>query len=37
LNTACLRTLTPETVFAAVQACAPVVPKLQRIYANVRH
>ena len=36
LNTACLRTLTPETVFAAVQACAPTVPKLQRVYANGR-
>ena len=28
LNIACLRTLTVETVFAAVQACAPWVPKL---------
>ena len=36
LNTACLRTLTPETVFAAVQACAPAVPKLQRVHAHVR-
>lgn len=30
LNIACLRTLTPETVLAAVEACAPWVPKLQR-------
>jgi len=35
LNTACLRTLTPETVFAAVQACAPAVPNLQRVHAHV--
>src|SRR5262249_36910415 len=28
LNIACLRTLTVETVFAAIQACAPWVPKL---------
>lgn len=36
LNIACLRTLTPETVFAAIQACAPAVPKLQRMHAHVR-
>lgn len=29
LNMACLRTLTPETVFAAVQACTPWVAKLR--------
>jgi ADP-heptose:LPS heptosyltransferase len=30
LNMACLRTLQPATVFAAVQACHPWIPKLQR-------
>ena len=35
LNIACLRTLTVETVFAAVQACAPWVPKLRHWHANV--
>lgn len=30
LNIACLRTLTPETVFAAVEASAPWVSKFQR-------
>ncbi len=36
LDIACLRTLTPETVFAAVEACAPWVPKLQRRQAARR-
>jgi ADP-heptose:LPS heptosyltransferase len=31
LHIACLRTLTVETVFAAVQACLPQVAKLQRV------
>ncbi len=31
LNAACLRTLTPETVFTAVKACSPWVPKLQQL------
>lgn len=35
LNIACLRTLTVETVFAAVQACSPWVAKLQNWHANV--
>jgi len=35
LNIACLRTLTVETVFAAVQACSPWVSKPQRWHANV--
>jgi ADP-heptose:LPS heptosyltransferase len=35
LNVACLHTLTVETVFAAVQACAPWVAKLQRLPASV--
>jgi predicted lipopolysaccharide heptosyltransferase III len=35
LNIACLRTLTVETVFAAVQACAPWVAKLQRLSTSV--
>ena len=35
LNIACLRTLTVETVFAAVQACSPWVSKPQRLHANV--
>jgi predicted lipopolysaccharide heptosyltransferase III len=35
LNIACLRTLTAETVFAAVQACAPWVPKLRHVPTNM--
>ena len=35
LNIACLRTLTVETVFAAVQACAPSVAKLRHVAASV--
>ena len=35
LNMACLRTLTVETVFAAVQACSPWIAKLQRLSASV--
>ncbi|GIX46477.1 MAG: heptosyltransferase [Candidatus Tectimicrobiota bacterium] len=31
LHVACLRTLSAEQVFAAVQACAPWVPKLRRV------
>lgn len=34
LNIACLRTLTVETVFAAVQACAPSVAKMRHIVAS---
>jgi hypothetical protein len=32
---ACLRTLTVETVFAAVQTCAPWIAKLQRLSPSV--
>jgi ADP-heptose:LPS heptosyltransferase len=35
LNIACLRTLTVDTVFAAVQACLPRVAKLQRLPSRV--
>ena len=35
LNMACLRTLTVETVFAAVQACLPWIAKLQRLSPSV--
>jgi ADP-heptose:LPS heptosyltransferase len=35
LNIACLRTLTVETVFAAVQTCAPWIAKLQRLSPSV--
>ena len=35
LDMACLRTLTVETVFAAVQTCAPWVAKLQRLSPSV--
>ena len=35
LNIACLRTLTAETVFAAVQTCAPWVPKLRHVPINM--
>lgn len=35
LNIACLRTLTVETVFAAVQACSPWITKLQRLSPSV--
>jgi ADP-heptose:LPS heptosyltransferase len=35
LNIACLRTLTVDTVFAAVQACLPRVAKLQRLPTRV--
>ena len=35
LDIACLRTLSVETVFAAVQACHPWVPKLQRVLRDV--
>ena len=34
LDIACLRTLTPEAVFHAVQACAPWVPKLREVRRN---
>jgi ADP-heptose:LPS heptosyltransferase len=37
LNIACLRTLTAETVFAAVQACSPWIEKLQHVSAGVGH
>ena len=37
LNIACLRTLTAETVFAAVQACAPWVPKLRHVPTHMPH
>ena len=32
LNIACLRTLSAERVFAAIQAHSPCVPKLQRLF-----
>jgi hypothetical protein len=35
LNIACLRTLTVETVFAAVQACAPSVAKMRHVADRV--
>jgi ADP-heptose:LPS heptosyltransferase len=35
LNIACLRMLTAETVFTAVQACSPWVPKLSRVLSQV--